>query len=155
MPDIKVISADSHVNEPPQAWARVQKEYGARAPKVVNEPPGVAKGAWHVTEGLSPIGCSHFSIGSVVEKSKGISQVEVEKHFEAIRFNETFRYEEYPGGREPSQRIKDQDVDGVEAEVLFLSPARFFYALTPETYANRAAREMYGREFREIFGLAK
>jgi iron(III) transport system substrate-binding protein len=29
------------------------------------------------------------------------------------------------------------------------------FALTPETYANRAARERYGREFREIFGLAK
>ena len=29
------------------------------------------------------------------------------------------------------------------------------FVLTPETYANRAAREKYGREFREIFGLAK
>jgi hypothetical protein len=29
------------------------------------------------------------------------------------------------------------------------------FALIPETYANRAAREKYTREFREIFGLAK
>ena len=29
------------------------------------------------------------------------------------------------------------------------------FALIPETYANRAAREKYTREFRDIFGLAK
>jgi iron(III) transport system substrate-binding protein len=29
------------------------------------------------------------------------------------------------------------------------------FALTPESYANRAAREKYGREFREIFGLVR
>ena len=30
MPEFKLISADSHVNEPPAAWERVQKEYGER-----------------------------------------------------------------------------------------------------------------------------
>ena len=40
MPDFKLISADGHVNEPPMAWERVQKEYGDRAPKVVKDPPG-------------------------------------------------------------------------------------------------------------------
>jgi len=29
------------------------------------------------------------------------------------------------------------------------------FVLSPETYANRAARERYGQEFREIFGLGK
>jgi hypothetical protein len=26
--DFKLISADGHINEPPAAWERVQKEYG-------------------------------------------------------------------------------------------------------------------------------
>ena len=144
MPNFKLISADSHVNEPPAAWERVQKEYGERAPKVVKDPPGVPKGTWLLTEGLPPIGCSHFSIGRVVEKSGGISQVDVEKHFEAIHFNERFRYEDYPGGWEPSQRLKDQDADGVEAEILFPSPARFFYALTDEPFQRAIFRSYNG-----------
>ena len=36
---------------------------------------------------------------------------------------------------------------------LFAHPQSF--VLSPETYANRAARERYGQEFREIFGLGK
>jgi hypothetical protein len=127
MPDFKLISADSHVNEPPAAWSECRRSMGAGS-EGGKRPARCGQGTWLVTEGLPPIGCSHFSIGRVVEKSGGISQVDVEKHFEAIRFNESFRYEDYPGGWEPSQRLKDQDADGVEAEILFPSPARFFYA---------------------------
>ena len=140
MPDFKLISADSHVNEPPAAWERVQKEYGERAPKVVKDPPGVAKGTWLITEGLPPIGCSHFSIGRVVEKSKGISQVDVENHFAAIRFNESFRYEDHPGSWQPAVRVKEQDRDGVEAEVLFSSWARIFYVLTDAAFQRACFR---------------
>jgi predicted TIM-barrel fold metal-dependent hydrolase len=142
MPDFKLISADSHVNEPPAAWERVQKKYGDRAPKVLRDPPGVPKGTWLFVDGLPPIGCSHYSKGLAVSKNKGISEVEQEKHFESIRFNENYRYEDYPGGWDPAARLKDQDEDGVEAEVLFASPARFFYAITDEAY-QRATFHSY------------
>ena len=134
MPEFKLISADSHVNESPAAWERVQREYGDRAPKIVKDPPGVPKGTWLITEGLPPIGCSHFAIGRVVGKEMGISQVDMAKHADTIGFNENFRYEDYPGGWDPSARLKDQDEDGVEAEVLFPSPARFFYGLTEQPF---------------------
>jgi hypothetical protein len=81
MPELKLISADSHVNEPPAAWERVQKEYGERAPKVVKDPTGVPKGIWLLIEGIPPVGLSHYSKGQVVGKDKGISEVEQEKHF--------------------------------------------------------------------------
>ena len=119
MPEFKLISADSHVNEPPEAWARVQKQYGERAPRVVKDPPGVPRGVWLLIEGLPPVGLSHYSKGLVVSKNEGISEVEQEKHFETIRFNENFRYEDYPGGWEAVARLKDQDTDGIEAEILF------------------------------------
>jgi len=134
MPDFALISADSHVNEPPAAWDRVQKKYGDRAPKVVKDPPGVPKGTWLIVDGLPPIGCSHYSEGLAVGKNKGISEVEQKKHFESIRFNENFRYEDFPGGWDSAARLKDQDEDGIEAEILFASPARFFYGITDEPY---------------------
>ena len=132
MPQFKLISADSHVNEPPAAWDRVQKSYGDKAPRVVKDPPGVAKGMWLVMEGLPPMGCSHYSIGMVVSKEKGISEVEAAKYAKTINFMENFRYEDYPSGWDPAARLQAQDRDGVEAEVLFPSPSRHFYALADE-----------------------
>jgi predicted TIM-barrel fold metal-dependent hydrolase len=152
MPDFKLISADSHVNEPPAAWDRVQKEYGQRAPKVVKDPPGVPRGIWLLIDGLPPVGLSHYSKGLAVEKTKGISEVEQEKHFETIHFNETFRYEDYPGGWEPAARLKDQDVDGIEAEVLFSSAARQLYSITDEAY-QRAIFRSYNEWLAEFCSL--
>ena len=133
MPDFKLISADSHINEPPAAWERVQKHYGDKAPRVIKDPPGVAKGTWLVMEGLPPMGCSHYSLGMVTGKEKGISEVDQARYAETIRFMENFRYEDYPSGWEPSARLKAQDEDGVEAEILFPSPSRHFYALADES----------------------
>src|SRR5580765_7115206 len=108
MPDFKLISADSHDNEPRTASERVQKQCGERAPKVVKDPPGVPKGIWLIIDGLPPVGLSHYSKGLAVGKNRGISEVEQKEHFATIRFNETFRYEDYPGGWEPGARLKDQ-----------------------------------------------
>jgi uncharacterized protein len=153
MPDFKLISADSHVNEPPAAWERVQKKYGDKAPKVVKDPASVPKGTWLLIEGLPPVGLSHYSKGLVVDKSRGISEVDQEKHFETIRFNETFRYEDYPGGWEPSARLKDQDTDGVEAEALFSSAARQLYSIADEPY-QRAIFHSYNDWLHEFCSVA-
>ena len=40
MPDYKLISADSHVSEPPDLWtSRVDKRYRDRAPRLVTDLP--------------------------------------------------------------------------------------------------------------------
>jgi predicted TIM-barrel fold metal-dependent hydrolase len=149
MPDFELISADSHVNEPPEAWARVQKEYGDRAPRVAKDPPGVPKGTWLLIDGLPPVGLSHYSKGMVVSKNQGISEVEQEKHFETIRFNENFRYEDYPGGWEPAARLRDQDIDGVQAEILFSSAVRQLYSITDEPF-QRAIFRSYNAWLQEF-----
>ena len=149
MPDFKLISADSHVNEPPEAWARVQKQYGERAPRVVKDPPGVPKGTWLLIDGLPPVGLSHYSKGLVVGKNHGISEVEQEKHFETIRFNENFRYEDYPGGWEPAARLRDQDIDGVAAEILFSSAVRQLYSVADEPF-QRAIFRSYNAWLQEF-----
>jgi hypothetical protein len=79
MLDFKLISADGHINEPPAAWERVQKEYGDRAPKVVKDPEGF-KGIWVMTDGLPPSPCSNYSIGHVVSKPEGIGNVDMDTH---------------------------------------------------------------------------
>ena len=149
MPDFKLISADSHVNEPPAAWERVQKEYGERAPKVIRDPAGKPKGIWLIIDGLPPVGLSHYSKGLAVGKNRGISEVEQEKHFATIRFNETFRYEDYPGGWEPSARLQDQEADGVEAEVLFSSAVRQLYSIVDEPF-QRAIFHSYNAWLHEF-----
>lgn len=149
MPDFKLISADSHVNEPPAAWERVQKEYGERAPKVVRDPAGKPKGVWLVIEGLPPVGLSHYSKGLAVGKNHGISEVDMDKHFATIRFNETFRYEDYKGGWEPSARLQDQDTDGVDAEVLFSSAVRQLYSIVDEPF-QRAVFHSYNEWLHEF-----
>ena len=149
MPDFKLISADGHVNEPPMAWERVQKEYGDRAPKVVKNPPGVVPGTWLITDGLVPVGVSHFSTGLVLGKPEGVSQADMDKVSKRAEFNEKWDWRDYPAGWEPTARIEAQDKDGIEAEVLFPSPGRFFYGLTdgPFQHAIHRSYNLWLHEF--------
>ena len=38
---MQLFSADSHVNEPPEAWERVPKDFRERGPRIVRNPPGL------------------------------------------------------------------------------------------------------------------
>jgi predicted TIM-barrel fold metal-dependent hydrolase len=149
MPDFKLISADGHVNEPPMAWERVQKEYGDRAPKVVKNPPGVVPGTWLITDGLVPVGVSHFSTGLVLGKPEGVSQADMDKVSKRAEFNEQWDWRDYPAGWEPTARLEAQDRDGIEAEMLFPSPGRFFYGLTdgPFQHAIHRSYNLWLNEF--------
>ena len=52
--DYKLISAESHVSEPPGLWQeRVDKRYRERAPRLVIDPPG-REGAYFLYEGHPP-----------------------------------------------------------------------------------------------------
>jgi predicted TIM-barrel fold metal-dependent hydrolase len=101
-----VISADSHVMEPADLWtARVDADLRDQAPRVLaNEgrpgfsfhapglPPSVVAGAW----------------------GAGRSGEELKEHLEHAGY-EAAR----PSGWDPAERLKDQEVDGVHAEVLY------------------------------------
>jgi hypothetical protein len=133
MLDFKLISVDDHVNEHPAAWERAQREFGDRAPHIVENPPELGKGLWIIAEGLPPVRSAYFALGHVVEKPEGISNMTVMEDREKFRkniieFNKNFRYEDWPAGWEPSARLKDMDRDGVEAAVFFSSPTRFNYS---------------------------
>src|SRR5437899_5593917 len=56
MNDLRLISADSHVNEPGDLWVeRIDTQFRDRAPRVVENPPGLKPGAYLTLEGIPPI----------------------------------------------------------------------------------------------------
>ena len=135
MADFKLISVDSHVEEHPMAWERVQRQYGDRAPHVVVDPPELGKGLWIIGDKLSPVRAGFSSMGLVVEKPEGIGHVGLQMDAEGYKksvqeFKENFSYEDYPGGWEPSAYLESMDLDGVEAAFLFSTLTKDAYVQT-------------------------
>ena len=145
MIDFKLISSDSHMAEHPKAWERVQHEYGDRAPHIVEDPPELGKGLWIIVDGIPPVRAAYYCLGLVVDKPAGITNVSVQMDSEEYRrtiqeFNETFRYEDFPGGWEPAAYLQNMDMDGVEAALLFSSPTRYNYTQTDARFQRAILR---------------
>lgn len=107
MVEYQMISADSHVSEPPDLWVeRVEKKYRDRAPRLVINPPGL-EGAYFLYEGYEP---HPIGIGLGAGKSPE----------ELAEFLTKGTYADArPGGWDPAERLKDNALDGVEADVLY------------------------------------
>lgn len=146
-----LISADSHMNEVPATWERVQKKHGDRAPKVVWNPTDGEIGPYLVIEGwrTSLIGsnresCANEYLGFIIGglgtggtgsgstptlNGSAVGRVSPQ----AEEFRRSFRFEDYPApGLDPRARIRDMDRDGVQAELLYSSHLRHFYELSAE-----------------------
>ena len=101
----RLISADSHVNEPPDLWtSRVPSQFADRAPRIESFEQG---DAW-VLEGVDdPINFGmNACAGLPPEQMTGW------KRFDEIR----------RGGYDPAVRLVEMDDDGVDAEVLYPTP---------------------------------
>jgi predicted TIM-barrel fold metal-dependent hydrolase len=105
MASLRVVSADSHVMEPADLWsARLDKKFRERSPHVIKNPK--KPGYIFVAEGIDPFPVAGgFGAGRSGEELKD----HMSKGYESAR----------PSGWDPVERIKDQDIDGVEAEVLY------------------------------------
>jgi len=113
---LRVISADSHMTEPPDLWtSRLDKQFQDRAPHVVEDKE--KPGHFFVAPGITP-----FPVAGGF--STGRSGEELKKHlksgYEAAR----------PSGWDPVERIKDQDIDGVQAEVIYTTLGLALFQLT-------------------------
>jgi len=102
---MRVISADSHMMEPADLWeSRLDGKFQDRAPKVIKSESG--KGHLFVAPGIRPFPVAGgFGIGKSGEELKE----HLKRGYEAAR----------PSGWDPAERIKDQDIDGVQAEVIY------------------------------------
>lgn len=114
-----VISSDSHFVEPPDLWQkRLDKKFRDRAPKVVRGLNG-KKGDFIVAEGVEPIPIAIF-LGAGV-KPEVYAQL-IEQGYDACPKSVW----------EPGERVKDQDQDGVIAEVIYGSVGLRLFAMTDD-----------------------
>ena len=102
-----VVSADSHVMEPADLWLdRLDASLRERAPRVIENPKPEGPRWLFVVEGAAPFPVAGgFAAG---RSGKELNEF-LQKGYEAAR----------PSGWDPTPRIDDQELDGVDAEVLY------------------------------------
>src|SRR5713101_1855993 len=101
--EYRLISSDGHLEVPPERWThRVPKQHRDRAPRTVRLPDG---GDGLLIEGL-PLQEANFldlRAGRAAQQWQPFG----------------LRVEDAAGTGSPEQRVKEQDMDGLDAEVLF------------------------------------
>lgn len=101
--EYRLISSDGHLEVPPERWTpRVPKKYQDRAPRTVRLPDG---GDGLLIEGL-PVQAANFldlRAGRAANQWQPLG----------------LRVEDAAGTGSPEQRVEEQDMDGLDAEVLF------------------------------------
>lgn len=113
-------SADSHIVEPPEIFAALQKKYGDRAPHVVNDPDF---GDFLVTPGVEDREGFNPRMPGVPVGRLGIAGGNLNS--DAVQAQIRQGYAGIPTGiMDPAARAKEQEVDGVALEVLY--PSLFF-----------------------------
>jgi hypothetical protein len=92
--------------EPADLWTqRLDHKWRDRAPRVISNYEG-KKGSVFVAEGLTP-----FPVGGGFAAGKDPKE---------LATNQNVGYEEArPSGWDPAERVKDQEIDGVEGEILY------------------------------------
>ena len=128
----KLLSADCHVVENSDAFARVQKEYPSRAPRIVENPQGMAPGLWYMVDGLEPMHVGYFALGHLIDKPEGRKNIQMYQNSSSFKksvndFVESYRFEDFKEDWEPSAYLKALDRDNVEATIIYASWARYNY----------------------------
>ncbi|MBI3743193.1 MAG: amidohydrolase family protein, partial [Chloroflexi bacterium] len=107
MPNVRAVSSDSHVIEPHDLWLeRLDGKFRDKAPRAIADEQGEH---WFHYEGkrsskVRPLGTPFAVQGTQAEEAR-------------------------TGGWDPAARLKDMEVDGIEAEVLYPSLAMSLFAL--------------------------
>jgi len=112
-PAYTLISSDSHVIEPHDLWQRhVATEFRDRVPRLVHgdQYDTLAGEDYHYDAIGLLAGCLRSS--------------------EEVRSHGRWDEDVFPGGYDPDQRLRDLDLDGVDAEILFPTIALGFYPIT-------------------------
>ena len=108
MAGYKLFSSDSHVSEPPDLWKRrIDKRFLFRAPYVETRERDGKLQDYMIYEGFAPHPVSIGLAAATKDGDRGQFHVRASKYEDAL-----------PGGWDPVARLKDQDLDGVDGEVL-------------------------------------
>jgi predicted TIM-barrel fold metal-dependent hydrolase len=125
-----VVSADSHMMEPADLWQqRLDRGLRERAPHVIENPQGQGARYLFVAEGAPPFPVAGgFAAGRSGEELARFMR----SGYEAAR----------PSGWDPVERIKDQELDGIDAEVLYPTLGMTLFAV-PDAQLQRACFAAY------------
>ncbi|MCH7552739.1 MAG: amidohydrolase [Chloroflexi bacterium] len=139
-PVLKMISADSHIIEPPDLWTtRLEAKYRDRAPHVETRPDGDYK----VTEGTETRRVSGAEGGMAIDKAAG----------DAITSTKVYRYlDQRPGALDPRARLEDQDLDNIQAEIIY--PGWFQLYGIPDPELRAACMRAYNDWIAEFCAAA-
>jgi len=124
---MQVLSADSHVLEPPDLWTtRMQAAYRDRAPHLVHQVNGQT-GDFLVCEPLRPfnptsLGCAGIPPEDLERFSKG--------GYAVCR----------PGSWDPVERLKDMDFDGLTAEIFYCGYSMSLFSHPDDEFQRDAHR---------------
>jgi len=143
-----VVSADSHMMEPADLWQkRLDRRFRERAPKVIENPRTDGPRFVFTAEGAAPFAVAG---GFAAGRSGKDLQEFMKAGYEAAR----------PSGWDPVERIKDQELDGIDAEVLYPTLGMPLFTMTdPELQrACFAAYNEWVAEFcrhdpRRLYGI--
>ena len=127
---MQVISADSHIQEPPELYERIPRQYRDRAPQIVEHQDGTK---YRVIDGKRP-------------RRMDVAASRVEEDDE----NREFRNDP-TGGRDIDRRLADQKRDGVVAEVLYPNQSLALYN-SPNAQYQLAVAHAYNDWLMELFG---
>lgn len=120
-----MISADCHVNEPPNLWVeRIEEKYRHRLPRIEVDADGVK---WSIVEGYHPVKIRDL-------KMEGEDQERAQV-----------------GKSDPETRIRDHIRDGIDAEVIFPNRGLQMWA-TPDPLFAQAMCRVYNDWCWEVFG---
>lgn len=122
-----VISADSHITEPPDTYtAHIDPAWRDRAPHVTHDDD---KGDLFVAEGMRPI-----KMGLVAAAGKEAHEIKANGTFDDM----------HRSGWDATVRLADQERDGVSAEILYPTVGMLLCNL-PDLDYKRACFEAYNR----------
>ena len=125
-----VVSADSHMTEPVDLWEeRIDAAFRDRAPKVIENTKPEGPRYLFMCEGAAPF---PIAGGYAAGRSGKELQELLKTGYEAAR----------PSGWDPIERIKDQELDGIDAEVLYPSLGLKLFVMT-DAELQRACFDAY------------
>ena len=125
-----IVSADSHVMEPADLWkTRLDAALRDRAPEVVRNPDPEGPAFLLVAEGAPP-----FPVAASFAAGRGGEELAefLGRGYEAAR----------PSGWDPVERIADQELDGIDAELLYPSLGMSIFSV-PDPELQRACFRVY------------
>ena len=120
-----VIDADAHVLEPPDLWLNyIDPKYRERAPKIIIDTDGRERVALEGKIIGAPLGVvMSGSVGMPIEEIRNMKYADGRK-----------------GGFDPHARIKDMDLDGIDAAFLYPTVGLFSGAIDDPDFAAAVCR---------------